>query len=314
MTEQRTIALLGAAGLFFILQAIFWLLRRRRSVRDWIIRQRLSAVDGDRLAAAGPSRSAGDRYGRWRRLQQLDRALAQAGMTISAGRFLLLVGAALGITWAVVVAATGYVAGGFLLDLVLCVLAWLHVSGRKRRRLAKINQQLPRGLELMVFGLRAGHTLEESIRFVAHELQDPLGSELKRCYEEFEMGRPLEQALFELSRRAPECRSLRTFVESVLVLKQTGGNIVEIIENIITTLRAQSAYEARYRALTAEGRTSGMILGSLPLLILTASMLVQPGYIGSLAGDGTGRVILLGAIAFWAMGIGWLVRLVKPAT
>jgi tight adherence protein B len=85
------------------------------------------------------------------------------------------------------------------------------------------------------------------------------------------------------------------------------------MERIVSTLRAQAAYEARYRALTAEGRTSGLILGSLPLLILAAVLIVQPGYLASLFKSGPGRVVFSIAFALWMLGIAWLMRLVRPA-
>jgi tight adherence protein B len=140
----------------------------------------------------------------------------------------------------------------------------------------------------------------------------PLSIELKRCVEEYELGRPIEEALLSLSLRLEPCRALRTFVEAVLVLKQTGGNLIEIIDQIVDSMRAQAAYEAKYRALTAEGRTSGMILGALPLLILAAIVLVQPDYLGSLLADSAGMTIIALAGGLWLAGVVWLARLARP--
>jgi len=208
---------------------------------------------------------------------------------------------------------TGALASGILISGITAMVIFLVVSGRRTKRLNEIDHQLPKALELMMIGLRAGQTLEDTIRYAAEELQPPLAVELGRCAEEYEMGRPIEESLSNMAARLSPCRALGTFVESVLVLKQTGGNIIEIIEQIIDGLRAQAAFEARYRALTAEGRTSGIILGALPVLVLAIVLLVQPGYLGLLLENSTGRGIIMLAAGLWALGIMWLMRLVKPA-
>lgn len=316
MTEFQAIGLFLGLSLFCIAQGLFWLGRgRRREQRERLLellraREFQSEWSDDAWSPLGGGRSWTDRFPR---LQRLGVVLAQAGINVRVGRFLVVAGVVLGALLLAVTLVTGNPASGLTLDLVIVVLGYLVVGGRRRRRLTLIDEQLPQALELMVFGLRAGHPLEGSIRFVAGELADPLGGELRRCNEEYELGRPLEAALVSMALRLDACRALRTFVEAVVVLKQTGGNLVEVMERIVSTLRAQAAYEARYRALTAEGRTSGLILGSLPLLILAAVLLVQPGYLASLFKSGTGRLVLAIAFSLWMAGIAWLVRLVRPA-
>jgi tight adherence protein B len=314
MNQYQAIGLFGAIALFCVLQALFWITRMRHRRRDEILLQQMRAAEYG-ADDVDPLRQGGDRG--WaaslKIMQRVSGALAQAGIDMPVERFVLYNGMVVLFAVVLVTLATEEVTSGVVFGLVLMVGIYVYFSGRRKRRLSAIDEQLPQALELMIFGLRAGHTLEESIHFVAHEIPDPLASELRRCYEEYEMGRPITTALVHLSRRLAPCRALRTFVESVLVLKQTGGNMVEIMEQIIETLREQAAYEARYRALTAEGRTSGMILGSLPLLILAFVMLLQPGYIGSLFYDPGGRMILLFAVCLWGVGVAWLIRLVRPA-
>lgn len=316
MSRYATIGLLAALALFCVVQALYWLIRSRRRHREAALVRRMRAgefvdLDGDDgWRRAGQGEVWIERFASVRRLGML---LAQAGFSISVGRLLTVLGVVLGIAWVLIAVFTGNVLSGFVIDLALLVFIYLFISTRRRNRLNSIDEQLPQALELMIFSLRAGHPLEQAIRFVSEELPEPFGPEMRRCYEEYEMGRSLESALTGLAQRLDACRALRTFVEAVVVLKQTGGNLVEVMEQIISTLRAQAAYEARYRALTAEGRTSGMILGSLPLLILAAVLLIQPGYLGSLLTSGQGRSVLLLALFLWGAGITWLTRLVRPA-
>ena len=316
MTEFQAIGLFLGLAVFCVVQGLFLLTRGRHRVRRERLLELLRArefqgdwIDGD-WRASGDRRSWTDRWGKLRRLGVV---LAQAGWNVNVGKFLAVMGAILGVTMIAVTLVTGNPVSGLALDMIVVVVTYMVIATRRRKRLNEIDEQLPQALELMVFGLRAGHPLEGALRFVAYELPDPLGGELRRCHEEYELGRPLEAALVSMSLRLDACRALRTFVEAVVVLKQTGGNLVEVMERIVSTLRAQAAYEARYRALTAEGRTSGLILGSLPLLILTAVLVVQPGYLGSLFKSGTGRMILTIASSLWLAGIAWLMRLVRPA-
>ena len=201
---------------------------------------------------------------------------------------------------------------GTLVAFLAMLTSYLMLSMRRSRRLAQIDSQLPQALELVVFSLRAGRTLEDSIQFAAQEQPDPIGAELERCCSDFEMGRAIQDALVRMSARLAPCKALRNFVEAVLVLKQTGGNIAEVIDQIIDTLRAQAAYESRYRALTAEGRTSGLILSSLPLLVLAGVLLLEPGYLTPLLYEESGRIVLLMGLGLWTLGVAWLQRLARP--
>jgi tight adherence protein B len=316
MSEFQAIGLFLGLAVFCVIQGLFLLTRGKRRQHHERLLELLRAREFQADWIDGNWRPPGSKKSwidRWSKLRRLGVVLAQAGWSISVERFLIVVGIVLLLVGLAVTVVSGNPVSGLTMDLVVVVFIYLFISTRRRKRLNQIDEQLPQALELMVFGLRAGHPLEGALRFVAGELPDPLGGELRRCHEEYELGRPLEAALVSMSLRLDACRALRTFVEAVVVLKQTGGNLVEVMERIVSTLRAQAAYEARYRALTAEGRTSGLILGSLPLLILAAVLIVQPGYLASLFKSGPGRVVFSIAFTLWMLGIAWLMRLVRPA-
>ena len=314
MNIFQAIALFAALSLFTLAQGFFWLLRgAKREQQDALLRRLKVTGEKDELSITRDTRGELEgALGEMEMMQRLNTVLAQAGVDMSLKSFLFLGIALVCGMFLLVTLLTGALASGILIGMITGLVLYLVVSGKRTNRLNDIDRQLPKALELMMIGLRAGQTLEDTIRYASEELQPPLSLELSRCAEEYEMGRPIEQALSQMSARLSPCKALRTFVESVLVLKQTGGNIIEIIEQIVDSLRAQSAFEARYRALTAEGRTSGIILGSLPVLVLSIVLLVQPGYLGLLLENNTGRTVIMLAAGLWATGLIWLMKLVKP--
>jgi len=315
VTIFNAIAMFAALALFALAMGLFWLVRgSKRQQEDALLRRlKVGKEEEDVSITRDGHKELDGALAEMEVMQKLNAALEQAGVDLSLQAFLFLTGALVVGMFLLVTLLTGALASGILISGITAMVIFLVVSGRRTKRLNEIDHQLPKALELMMIGLRAGQTLEDTIRYAAEELQPPLAVELGRCAEEYEMGRPIEESLSNMAARLSPCRALGTFVESVLVLKQTGGNIIEIIEQIIDGLRAQAAFEARYRALTAEGRTSGIILGALPVLVLAIVLLVQPGYLGLLLENSTGRGIIMLAAGLWALGIMWLMRLVKPA-
>lgn len=313
MTELRFLAAAVGLGLFFLLQAAYWWVRRGRQRREDALRAQLRPLE---FAVAVGSTHAFDAQATWlgRRewVVKLAPVLAQAGIEGTAERYVRRV--------ALIVLAVAFFGGlvgrGPLAGVLFGVLALLaiaaHVTKRRRWRLSALDGQLPQAIELMGLGLRAGQTLEGGIRLVGDETPEPLGGELRRCYQEYELGRPIEQALVQMGQRLDVSRALHTFVEAVLVLKQTGGNLVEVIDKIAATLRAQASYEARFRALTAEGRLSGVILSLMPLLVVAGVALSETSYFAPLVTTDGGRWFLGAAVALWLLGVFWMSRLLRP--
>ncbi len=314
MSLFSAIAFFAALALFCVAQGLFWILRGRKQEREEALLDRLRVMREEedvKVTRDVPGELRGF-LAKFDKLKALSIFLSQAGVDMTVQGFITLAGAFVSGVFLLALMLTGSLGGGLLVAMLMAAGLYLYMTSRRDSRLNEIDSQLPKALELMMIGLRAGHTLEDTIRFAAEEMSPPLSEELQRCYDEYALGRPIEQALGNLSERLAPCRALRTFVESVLVLKSTGGNLIEIIEQIIESLRAQAAFEARFRALTSEGRTSGIILGALPLFVLSIVLLVQPTYIGSLLDDSSGQMVLLISISMWTAGILWLFKLVKP--
>jgi len=158
-------------------------------------------------------------------------------------------------------------------------LAWLF--NERRARLKKFASQLSDALELVARALRAGHSLAAGMHVVAEEMPVPIADEFRRVYEEQNLGIPIEDALKAMCERVPNL-DLRFFVTSVLVQRQTGGDLSEILDKIGYVIRERFRILGQVQALTAEGRLSGVILIALPFTLFLVMLYIKPDYIEKL--------------------------------
>jgi tight adherence protein B len=180
-------------------------------------------------------------------------------------------------------------------------------AGAKRARM--LVEQLPDVLDLMARSLQAGLSLNDSFRSVAEEMPLPSAAEFGRAFEEIRFGREYREALGNLVKRNPQIFDLRLFVSSVLLQRETGGNLIEILENIATTIRSRFLFEAKVRALTSEARFSALILGGLPLMVALLLAIINPQYLTPLWTDSVGNFFLLFALVMYCIGIFLMQRL-----
>lgn len=174
---------------------------------------------------------------------------------------------------------------------VLGVLIPYKIIVRKsKKRLQKFERQLPDALDLLARSLRAGHAFPSGLQQVAKEMPDPLGKEFSIVYSEFSHGMELSSALLGLCKRI-NMRDLSFFTTAILIQRETGGNLTDILEKISVLIRARFQLRNQIQALTAEGRMSGIILLLLPPAMVGIMMLVNPGYESVLIDHPTGRVM-----------------------
>jgi tight adherence protein B len=243
--------------------------------------------------------------------QRLEGLLEQAEMGITVAR--LLTTCAIG---AVVLFSVGLLSrGGPLLSTVLLPLgAWLPIMvvlWKRDRRSRKISEQLPDALDMMGRSLRAGHALASSFKMVASELPPPISLEFARAFEEQNLGLPFEKAVEQMIKRAPTNRDLKIFAVSVIVQKETGGNLVEIIEKIADTIRQRYRFFGRLDTLTAEGRMSSYVLGALPIMTGFFIAFTNPPYVALLFTTHMGNMIFGYACVSWLVGFMWMRRMSK---
>jgi tight adherence protein B len=191
----------------------------------------------------------------------------------------------------------------------LGVLPAAYLYWQKRQRMARFERQLPEALELMSRALKAGHAFSVGMKLVADETADPIGVEFRRVFEEVSMGVALPQALQNMTDRLNSV-DLKFFVTSVLVQRETGGNLAEIIDSLATLIRKRFELQLKVKALSAEGRFSAIVLFILPLFVGGALFKLNPEYIGLLFTDPFGRNLATAATLLMITGAAVMKRMV----
>jgi tight adherence protein B len=183
-------------------------------------------------------------------------------------------------------------------------LPWLWLWNKRRVRLKKFSAQLPDALELVARALRAGHSLAAGMHVVAEEMPAPIADEFRRVSEETNLGISIDDAMKSMCERVPNL-DLRFFVTSVAIQRQTGGDLAEILDKIGYVVRERFRILGQVKALTAEGRLSGVVLIALPFALFAFMLNVKPDYVESLWTTDLGK--RMSALAIIAQIIGALV-------
>lgn len=186
----------------------------------------------------------------------------------------------------------------------------VYIRFRRLRRMKAFIQQLPFALDLIKSSLEAGHSLNRGLQVVVQEFSDPLGSEFRTVLEQTRIGLPLPRALEDMLKRVPE-DDLRLMVVAVKVQTDVGSSLASIIGRLSEIVRTRQRLRLQIRALTAQSRMGGMIVGSLPIVVLGAFSLVQPGYAQVLFTDPTGLKILKTAMVLDGLAFLTIRRLLK---
>jgi len=192
----------------------------------------------------------------------------------------------------------------------LGILPILYIRFRRGRRMRAFIQQLPFALDLMKSSLEAGHSLNRGLQVVVQEFGDPLGSEFRTVLEQTRIGLPLPRALEDMLKRVPE-EDLRLLVVAVKVQNEVGSSLAGIVGRLAEIVRNRQRLRLQIRALTAQSRMGGMIVGCLPIIVLGAFSLVQPSYAQALFYDPTGQKILKAAIVLDVLAFVTIRRLLK---
>ncbi len=226
--------------------------------------------------------------------------LEQANITMSPSSF-LIVSAGLGVLGAVLVAVSGVpILFAPLGALALAPLPLLWAAFKRSRRKKAFAKQLPEALEL-VSRACAGHSLGSGFHLVATEMADPIASEFSRCYEEQNLGIPMEQALDALADRVPNL-DLRFFATAVILQRQTGGDLAEVLDKIGYLIRERFKIWGQIQALTGEGRLSGIVLLALPPALFAVMFKLNREYVMMLFQDPMGKKLLAVAIVMQLLG------------
>lgn len=190
-----------------------------------------------------------------------------------------------------------------IVGLIGAAIPVMRLSGQAEARANKLTEQLPDALDLLGRSLSAGHGISEAMRMAAEELPLPLAAEFGRVYEEHNLGRDFRECIQNLCRRNPRSFDLRIFASSVLLQRDTGGNLIEILHGIANTIRNRFVFQGKVVALTSEARFTAYILGGLPFVIGSLIAFVSPHYLKPLVEDPLGRAGLVFFIFWFCTGV-----------
>jgi tight adherence protein B len=185
--------------------------------------------------------------------------------------------------------------------IVMFSLPWLWLWNKRRMRLQKFASQLPDALELVARALRAGHSLAAGLHVVGEEMPSPIADEFSRVFEESNLGIPVEEAMKSMCDRVPNL-DLRFFVTSVAIQRQTGGDLAEILDKIGYVIRERFRILGQVKALTGEGRLSGIVLIALPFALFAFMLNTKPDYVESLWTTDLGKKMSTAAIIAQILG------------
>lgn len=216
-----------------------------------------------------------------------------------APEFLLLLG--------VILALAGALAGWrfhFLVFETLSILAgaaagfllpFLVIEYKRKRRLDEFEEQFPEALDFIARAVRAGHALSVGLELLSHEAPEPVRTEFRRLFHQLNLGATLEQALNDLVKRVPLV-DVRFFASTVLLQRETGGNLAEILMKLSNVIRERFRLKGQVRALSAHGRITAVVITAVPVLLIVGLSIVAPDYLGSMVRDPHGKLMILGAI------------------
>ncbi|MGO4853715.1 type II secretion system F family protein [Phaeovulum sp. W22_SRMD_FR3] len=177
---------------------------------------------------------------------------------------------------------------------------WFWVSGKAKKRMAMIEEQLPDAVELMVRSLRVGHPFSSAIQIVAKEVPDPLGSEFGIIADECAYGRNVAEAISDLAERL-DMQDLRFLAVAISIQQQSGGNLAEILEGLAKVIRARFRLFRRVKAITAEAKWSGVFLSGFPIAVMLIIQVVAPDYYDGV--KGTPSFIPAAIVVFVLLGM-----------
>lgn len=314
-----------AVVLFFILFAVVLIavsvaLRYMESVRKKQAFKMLETVAGEstaptlNLMKSKPDELTAlqDLLARINFVKTLRKRLAQADLSWSVEIFCLasivfaIVGGALG--WHFVSINPPVGAAG--VALLFAYLPNFFVSRKRAKRIAQMDAQLPDALEFLARSMRAGHALTVSLSMLGEELPDPLGREFRTMFNEQRLGGPLENALAGLCDRVP-LQDLKFFASALLLQRQTGGNLAEILRQLSTVIRHRFRLKGQVKALSAHGRMTSIILTGLPIITTFLLNLVAPEYLGGMFKDPDGQKMVFAAVVMVVMGSVIIQKIIK---
>jgi tight adherence protein B len=185
-----------------------------------------------------------------------------------------------------------------------------YISFRRSRRMKAFEEIFPEALDMLSRAIRAGHAFQSALGMVADELKAPVGPEFKLTFERQNYGLPLREALDQLAERVP-ILDVRFFVTAVLIQRDTGGNLAEILDTLARVVRERFNIHRQIRTHTAHGRFTALVLLSMPPFLGVVMLFINPDHMNLLFHDKLGQMLLMVAMVMQAIGFIWIRKVIK---
>jgi tight adherence protein B len=240
----------------------------------------------------------------------LSRWIEQAGVKTSVG-VVLAAAAISALVGGLLVGVATQAIWGFALGAgVGLAMPFLVLRMKRRRRLLTFEEQFPEALDLISRALKAGHAFATGLKMVADEMPEPVGPEFRKTFDEQNFGLPLKDALENLCFRIPSL-DVRFFATAVLIQRETGGNLSEILDNLAHVVRERFKILRQVRVYTAHGRLTGYVLLAMPAFLAVALMFINPDHMNLLFREKMGQQLLLAALVMQVIGYFWIQKVIK---
>jgi len=244
------------------------------------------------------------------RVSAIQKVLAQAGMNMRAGNFLGLC-VVTGIAGAIVAyGLSKKFEITWIALLVGFVLPYSYVSFKRNKRFEKFEELFPEAIDTLARAVRAGHAFTTALEMITNEVSEPVSSEFRQLFEEQKFGMPVRDALLNLTERMPLV-DVKFFVTAVMLQRETGGNLAEILDNLSYVIRERFKIQRQVRVYTAQGRLTMALLMGMPPIIVTVMVILNPSFIRPLFSDPIGHTLLVAGITLQTIGYFVIRKIIK---
>jgi tight adherence protein B len=227
--------------------------------------------------------------------------LTQAGIETRAGNMLLLSVVAAVVAGAIALLVGRAVIFGWAGMVVGAILPYAYASYRRGKRFQKFEELFPEAIDTLARAVRAGHAFTTALELIANEVAEPVSSEIRKLFEEQKFGMPVRDALVNLAERVPLV-DVKFFVTAVMLQRETGGNLAEILDNLSYMIRERFKIQRQVRVFTAQGRLTMLLLMAMPPVVVVVMLVMSPSFIRPLFDDPLGHTAIVIAITLQTVG------------
>jgi tight adherence protein B len=244
------------------------------------------------------------------RVSVLQKMLSQGEVNVRAGNFLMFCLVSAVIFALIFMVAGGHVLFGWAGGVLGFFIPYAYASHRRAKRFQRFEEKFPEAIDTLSRAVRAGHAFTSALEMIANEVSEPVAGEFRQLFEEQKFGLPVRDALLNLADRIPLV-DVKFFVTAVMLQRETGGNLAEILDNLSYVIRERFKILRQVRVHTAQGRLTMVLLMALPPTIVVIMLTINPGFIQPLFSDPYGHMLIVAGITLQTIGYFFIRRIIR---